>query len=50
MEAIRLISDGSIPARPLISHVLPVERAAEAFDVLRSGGAMKVLVDCRGEA
>ncbi|UFU07375.1 zinc-dependent alcohol dehydrogenase [Ruania halotolerans] len=48
-EAIALIADGSVPVRPLISQVIPLTRAPQAFEALAAGGAMKVLVDCRGE-
>jgi (R,R)-butanediol dehydrogenase/meso-butanediol dehydrogenase/diacetyl reductase len=46
--AVRLIADGDIPAGALISRISPLERAAEAFAALESGGGvMKVLIDCR---
>jgi 2-desacetyl-2-hydroxyethyl bacteriochlorophyllide A dehydrogenase len=45
--AARLLSTGDIPADALISHVIPLENAAEAFAVLERRGAMKILVDCR---
>jgi hypothetical protein len=31
----------------MISHVVPLAEAAEAFAALEQGEAMKVLVDCR---
>lgn len=47
-EAARLLADGAIPARELISRVEPLDQAAGAFHALESGaGVMKVLVDCR---
>lgn len=45
--AVRLLSTGDIPAQALISRVVSIEEAAEAFAVLERGGAMKILVDCR---
>jgi 2-desacetyl-2-hydroxyethyl bacteriochlorophyllide A dehydrogenase len=46
-EAARLLADGAIPAKELISRVEPLDRCAEAFDALEAGGVMKVLIDCR---
>lgn len=49
-EAIRLVAAGAIPARQLISRVVPVESADAAFTALESGGGvMKVLLDWREE-
>ena len=46
--AVRLIADGDIPAKTLISRIEPMERATEAFEALESGGGVvKVLIDCR---
>jgi len=45
-EAVRLIASGVVPADELISAVVPLDEAAEAFASLAGGGAMKVLVDC----
>lgn len=45
--AARLIGDGGIPAEALISRIEPLERTAEAFAALESGGVMKVLVSCQ---
>ena len=42
-EAIRLTSLGRIKARPLITHVLPLEEWAEGFRVFESGEAIKVV-------
>ncbi|WSS24174.1 alcohol dehydrogenase catalytic domain-containing protein [Streptomyces sp. NBC_01190] len=45
--AVRLITEGAIPATALISRIEPLERAAAAFEALESGaGVMKVLIDC----
>ena len=47
-EAVRLLADGEVPARQLISAVEPLGRTAAAFDALESGaGVMKVLIDLR---
>jgi (R,R)-butanediol dehydrogenase/meso-butanediol dehydrogenase/diacetyl reductase len=47
-RAVALISVGEIPARELISAVLPLGSAPDAFAALAGGGdVMKVLVDCR---
>lgn len=49
-RAVQEISTGGIQVRPLISRVLDLCAAAEAFRLLDSGsGVMKVLIDCRGE-
>lgn len=46
-EAVALLSGGAVPAEALISHIQPLASAADAFDLLASGGqVMKVLVDC----
>ncbi len=46
-EAVRLVADGAIPARQLISQVVPLGDVEKGFLALESGGVMKVLVDCR---
>lgn len=46
-EALRLLSSGAIPTDALISDVVPLAEAPDAFARLRAGRAMKVLVDCR---
>jgi 2-desacetyl-2-hydroxyethyl bacteriochlorophyllide A dehydrogenase len=45
-SAVRLLSTGRVPADALISHVIALEDAAEAFAVLEGRDAMKVLVEC----
>ena len=45
-EAAALIASGVVPAEELVSAVVPLEAAAEAFASLAHGGVMKVLVDC----
>jgi 2-desacetyl-2-hydroxyethyl bacteriochlorophyllide A dehydrogenase len=45
-EALRLLGDGSIPTNDLITDVVSLSDAPAAFDRLRAGQAMKVLVEC----
>lgn len=48
--AIDLIATGVIPVDALISEVVPLTEAPQAFEALARGGTvMKVLVDCRQE-
>nr|WP_245791706.1 alcohol dehydrogenase catalytic domain-containing protein [Actinacidiphila rubida] len=48
--AVDLIADGHVPAKTLISRIDPLDRAAEAFALLESGGGvMKVLIDCQSD-
>lgn len=49
-EAVRLVATGSIPARRLISRIVTLHDVEQGFLALESGGAMKVLVDCRAVA
>jgi 2-desacetyl-2-hydroxyethyl bacteriochlorophyllide A dehydrogenase len=44
--ALALLADGRVQAEPLISHTLPLERFAEAYDLARRGapGTMKVML------
>jgi len=49
-RAVQLLADARIPADQLVTHVLPLSEAADAFAALGSGDdVMKVLVDCREE-
>ncbi len=44
--ALALIEEGVVSARRLVTHRLPIERAAEAFRLARAGGeVLKVLVE-----
>ncbi len=45
-EAVRLLSSGAIPADALITEIVPLDRAADAFAALEAGTAVKVLVNC----
>jgi 2-desacetyl-2-hydroxyethyl bacteriochlorophyllide A dehydrogenase len=48
-EAVRLLGDGVLPARELISAVVSLERTADAFAALEAGAEIvKVLIDVRG--
>jgi threonine dehydrogenase-like Zn-dependent dehydrogenase len=46
-DAVRFLSTGDIAAQRLISQVVPIDQAPEAFAVLERGDAMKILVDCQ---
>jgi 2-desacetyl-2-hydroxyethyl bacteriochlorophyllide A dehydrogenase len=47
-RAVRLVSSGVIPTHALVSSVVPLSDASEAFAHLEGGGGvMKVLVDCQ---
>lgn len=49
-DAVESIAAGTIPVDALISKIVPLDSAAEAFEILDLGGAvMKVLVDCGGD-
>jgi len=45
-EALRLLGSGAIPTDALITDVVALSEAPAAFERLRAGQAMKVLVDC----
>ncbi|MEU9671555.1 alcohol dehydrogenase catalytic domain-containing protein [Streptomyces bobili] len=45
--AVALVAEGTIPVERLISKVVPLTEAVDAFKALESGGdVMKILVDC----
>lgn len=49
--AVRLLADGTIPARRLISKVVPLSQAPAGFEALESGGdVMKILIDCADQS
>jgi (R,R)-butanediol dehydrogenase/meso-butanediol dehydrogenase/diacetyl reductase len=49
-RAVELVATGVIPVDALVSAVVPLSEAADAFVQLEGGGGvMKVLVDCRAE-
>ncbi len=43
-HAMRLVSDGKVELRPLISHVLPLQEGPRGFELIESGQAIKVLL------
>jgi (R,R)-butanediol dehydrogenase / meso-butanediol dehydrogenase / diacetyl reductase len=46
-KAVTLVADGTVPAEQLISKVVPMAQAPDAFEALEGGGdVMKILVDC----
>ncbi len=48
--AVRQLESGLLRLDPVISHYLPLERAQDAIDTLRSGGAVKAVLDVAGSA
>jgi 2-desacetyl-2-hydroxyethyl bacteriochlorophyllide A dehydrogenase len=42
--AIRLVEGGSLRLDPIVTHVLPLDRLGEGLELLRSGGATKVVI------
>jgi 2-desacetyl-2-hydroxyethyl bacteriochlorophyllide A dehydrogenase len=49
-EAVRLLAEHKIPVDALVTDVVPLAAAADAFATLDAGGAMKILVDCAAGA
>lgn len=47
--AVQLLAEGVIPVDAMLTGVVPLDRVAEAFGMLESGQAMKVLVDVQGK-
>ncbi|MFY1687739.1 zinc-dependent alcohol dehydrogenase [Plantactinospora sp. WMMB782] len=47
VEAVRLVATGTVPVRPLISQVVPVDGVHTAFAALEGGAVLKVLLDWR---
>ena len=46
-----LVTAGRIDLTPIITHVLPLERYGEAFELLKDGKAVKVVIDVnKGDA
>ena len=43
-EALKLLSNGKIKARDFISHILPLEKIAEGFDLVERRQAIKVVI------
>jgi len=40
-----MVTAGRIDLTRIITHVLPLERFAEAFELLKSGTAVKIVID-----
>ncbi len=40
-----LVKSGRVDLRPIITHELPLERFADAFDLMRAGTAAKIVLD-----
>lgn len=50
-RAVELVAEGVVPVATLITRTVTLDAVAEAFRELEAGGgAMKILVDCRGGA
>ena len=49
-HAVRLLAEGKIPVDALVTDVVPLAETAAAFEALDAGRAMKILVDCAGDA
>ncbi|RAG84141.1 Zn-dependent alcohol dehydrogenase [Streptacidiphilus pinicola] len=50
-RAVALVAGGTVPAKALISSVVPLAEAATAFEALEAGGdVMKTLLDCSDAA
>jgi (R,R)-butanediol dehydrogenase / meso-butanediol dehydrogenase / diacetyl reductase len=45
-EAVRLLAAGAIPSGTLITDVVPLDAAADAFRAMDAGESMKILIDC----
>jgi len=44
-----LVKSGRVDLRPIITHVLPYERFDEAFELMRTGEAAKIVLDFKGD-
>ncbi|MET7736100.1 alcohol dehydrogenase catalytic domain-containing protein [Streptomyces sp. NPDC005402] len=50
-KAVTLVADGTVPAEQLISKVVPMAQAPDAFEALEGGGdVMKILLDCTDDS
>lgn len=49
-ETLRLIAEGKIDTEPLITHIYPLERIDEAYELFENkrDGVIKVAVECGG--
>ena len=49
-QAVAMVADGTVPADRLISKIVPLESAPQAFEALEAGGdVMKILLRCGEE-
>jgi threonine dehydrogenase-like Zn-dependent dehydrogenase len=48
--AIRLVESGTLDLEPIVTHVLPLEQLTEGLELLRSGGATKIVITPPGPA
>ena len=48
--AIRLVESGTLDLEPIVTHMLPLEQLTEGLELLRSGGATKVVITPPGPA
>jgi len=47
--ALSLIADGKVDPRPLITHRFDLEHALEAFEIVKRGEGVKVMIKCKRE-
>lgn len=45
LPALCLIEEGRLPLDRVISHVMPLDRVAEAYELMRCGEALKIVID-----
>ena len=48
--AIRLVESGTLDLEPIVTHMLPLEQLTEGLELLRSGGATKIVITPPGPA
>ena len=48
--AIRLVESGTLNLEPIVTHMLPLERLTDGLDLLRAGGATKIVITPTGPA
>ena len=49
-EALRYIESGQVKVEPLISHLLPLEKLQEGFDIVLNRRGLKVVAEVGGES
>lgn len=45
--ALALIADGKVNPNPLVTHRFPLEKALDAFNVVKRGEGIKVMIKCK---